>query len=454
MQMTNAGTNSLAAPSRPGRHGLGMFTYIWLGQLVSMTGSALTSFTLGVWVYQQTGSATEFTLIAFCAKLPGLLTLPLAGALADRWNRGRVMILCNVVSALCTLGVVALLASGRLRFWHIYVAVIIITTSDSFLAIAYTAATTLLVPKRHFGRASGMVQGAQATAQIAGPVLAGLLLTLMQVQQILLVDFGTYVLAVVPLLFIRVPGTEADAGGEAAAGSWWRRATYGWRYIRERKGLLGLLVYFAVVNLILGMAIVLFVPMLLNLTSAEIVGRVLSVNGLGLLVGSVVMFVWGGPKRGHVKVILLGGMAFSLMLVLAGVRPSLPLIACAGFGLFFLLPIINGSNQVIWQNKTAPEVQGRVFAVRRMIAVSTTPLAYLLAGPLADKVFEPFAASGSALSLSIGRVIGAGPGRGIGLMFVLAGVLMILLQLATYLQPRLRRLEESLPDVVTDEGGL
>jgi hypothetical protein len=129
-------------------------------------------------------------------------------------------------------------------------------------------------------------------------------------------------------------------------------------------------------------------------------------------------------------------------------RPSIPLIAIGTFGMFFVLPIVNGCSQAIWQTKTPVEVQGRVFAVRRMIGASTIPLAYLLSGPLADRVFEPLMASGH-FSSSVGQFIGVGHGRGIALMFIGAGLLTMLAQVGGYVYPRLRWLEAELPEATT-----
>jgi hypothetical protein len=208
--------------------------------------------------------------------------------------------------------------------------------------------------------------------------------------------------------------------------------------------LLALLIYFAAVNLIVSSVNVLLTPMILRFSTPQVLGTILSVTGLGFLCGSLVMGVWGGPKR-RVIGVLSFGMVFGFFSVLIGLRPSVPLIATGTFGMFFALPIVNGSSQAIWQSKTPLNVQGRVFAVRRLIAASTVPIAYLMAGPLADRVFEPLMAS-AALKRSVGRIIGVGSGRGIALMFIVAGVLTMLAQVFGYLHPRLRQIETELPD--------
>jgi hypothetical protein len=169
-----------------------------------------------------------------------------------------------------------------------------------------------------------------------------------------------------------------------------------------------------------------------------------------MLIGSVAVSAWGGPKQ-RVRGIVLGIAVAGGFVVMVGVRPSVPLIAAGGFLLLASTPVVNTASQVVWQLKVAPALQGRVFALRRMIAQAISPVAILMAGPLADRVFEPLMANDGALAGTIGRVIGTGPGRGIGLMVILSGVGIALVALAGWLHPRVRNLESELPDQIADE---
>ena len=423
------------------------FLVIWFGQLVSLAGSGLTGFALGVWVYRRTGSVTQFALISLFTALPGIVFSPLAGALVDRWDRRWAMILSDAGAGVCTLGVALLLWAGRLEVWHIYLAMALSSTFSAFQWPAYSAATTLLVPKEHLGRASGMVQLGEAVAQIASPSLAGVLMGIIQVQGVILIDFVTFIFAVLTLAFVRVPRPEVTAEGQAGKGNLLREAAYGWQYITARPGLLGLLLLFAAANFTSGIVQVLFTPLVLSFATTVVLGTLLSVGGLGFLSGSLLMSAWGGPK-----VRVMGIYFFELlqasMLFAAGFPPNVFILAVAVFGYFLGVPVVNGCSQAIWQSKTAPDVQGRVFAVRRMIAWSSLPLAYLLAGPLADRVFEPLLASDGALASSVGRIIGTGPGRGIGLLYILLGCVGLTATAVAYLYPRLRHVESELPDVV------
>jgi hypothetical protein len=243
-----------------------------------------------------------------------------------------------------------------------------------------------------------------------------------------------------------VPKPKRSQAGKEGQGSIWKEALFGWTYISARAGLLGLLLIFAVFNFVSGMIQPLIMPMLLDMTSPEMLGYLVSIVGVGMLLGTLVMSAWGGPRRrihGVLGFLMLSGFFGALL----GVSPLIPVIAVAGFGLMFTMPIINGSSQAIWQSKVDPDVQGRVFAVRRMIAWSMIPLAYIVAGPLADRVFIPLLLEGGALADSVGQVIGVGPGRGTGLMFIVTGLISIAVAALGYLNPHVRNVEDELPDV-------
>nr|RPI25105.1 MAG: MFS transporter [Chloroflexota bacterium] len=353
-------------------------------------------------------------------------------------------------AGLSTLAIALLLVTGRLEVWHIYLATAFNSAFSAFQWPAYSAATTLLVPKAQLGRASGMVQIGDAVSQLISPAIAGALLVNAGLESIVIIDFATFLFAILTLVLVRVPMPKASEEGQAGKGSLLKEAFFGWKYISARAGLMGLLMVFAAGNFFHSLVNTLLMPLLLNMTTADVLGYLVSFVGLGALAGTLVMSAWGGPKRrvhGVIGLMALEG----IFIVVIGLWTYLPLITAAGFCLVFLSPIVNGCSQAIWQSKVAPDVQGRVFSVRRMIAWSTMPLAYILAGPLNDKVFEPLMAVGGPLAGSIGRFMGVGPGRGTGLLFAIDGILITVLVLAIgYLNPRVRRLEEEIPDAVAD----
>jgi MFS family permease len=431
------------------------FLIIWLGQVISIIGSGLTGFALGVWIYQETGRATPFALTVLFSSLPRVLLSPIAGSLADRWNRRMIMILADTGSALVSLGAVFLVFTGRLEIWHVYLIAPLGSVFGAFQAPAYMASITMLVPKKNLARANGLVQTARAMETLVAPLLAGALLSAVGMRGVFAIDFITYFFAIGALLAVDIPqpklSDEERSGTEK--GVIWRDIHFGWRYLADRPGLLGLLFYFALVNFLMNFSAVLSGPLVLSFGTPATLGAIQTASGVGMLLGSVVMSAWGGPERhvnGVVGFIALAAVGGFLM----GVRSSAVLIG-AGFMLFlFCIPIASGSSQAIFQSKVAPEAQGRVFAARSMISQSIMPLSYLLAGPAADRVFEPLMASGGLLARTwVGRVLGVGPGRGIGLIYVLAALLLLTASAVVWSNPHIRNVEDELGDPAPDSKG-
>ncbi len=224
-----------------------------------------------------------------------------------------------------------------------------------------------------------------------------------------------------------------------------------WLALHRSPAWLGLLIFFVATNFTMGIVELLITPLVLSFASATTLGLVLSIAGCGMLVGTLVMSAWGGPKR-RVYGVLGFTLLQGLLLFLGGLRPNVPLVTAAAFVYLFSSPIIFGSSQAIWQSKVEPDVQGRVFAARAMIAWSALPFAYLSSGPLVDHVFEPLLVPGGPLAGSLGQLIGVGPGRGIGLLFIVLGILSVLATVGGYLYPRLRLVEDELPDAVGDDA--
>lgn len=425
------------------------FFIIWFGQFISQIGSGLSGFALGVWVYQQTGSATKFAVTVLLSMLPNIIVAPLAGALVDRWDRRMVMAVSDSAAAVATVILASLLFFGHLQLWHIYVCTVVISLGGTFHSLSYSAITTILTPKEQLGRANGLIQLSQSAAPILSPLFAGVLVMTVGIQGVLFIDFATFVVAMATLFVVRVPVPGKSIETDASKPSFLRQFTYGWIFIKARPGLRWLLTLFAMTNFAMAMVQVLIVPLILSFSSPGALGTVLSLSGGGLLAGSLIMSVWGGPKR-RIHGILSLWIAQGLLLILCSLYANLVLIAVMIFGCLLTAPIIQGCSQVIWQRKTPLDIQGRVFAVRRMIAFSCTPIAYLLAGPLVDKVFEPLLAEHGALAGSVGRIIGVGPGRGISFLFICLGVFIAITVTAGSLNPRLRNVDQELPDALPD----
>ncbi|WP_456275797.1 MFS transporter [Bacillus sp. AK128] len=427
------------------------FLVIWIGQLASVVGSGLTSFSLGVWVFQTTGSVTLFSLIIMSAVLPGIIAAPFAGYIVDKWKRKYVMIAADCLAGLSTLVIFILLSSGNLEAWHIFIAAAISSFSSAFQLPAYQSTIALLVPKKNLGRANGMVQMADSISMIIAPLAAGFLLGFIGLNGVILIDFISFLIAVSTLIFVKLPELTKDVKVEKAP--FIKEALMGWSYIRERPALIGMLFYFAFANFLLGYLNVLLQPLILTLGSEKALGVVISITGCGMLVGSVLISVWGGMKN-QIKQFLLFGFFSAIGVSITGLVPSIAVITVGMFITMILLPFGNTASQTIWQRKVHPNVQGRVFALRRMIALSLSPIAYITAGPVTEKVFNPLMVEGGLLATSIGGFIGVGEGRGIGLLFLTLGILWAALSIGCYLHPRIRNLEVEIPDAIDDEAGV
>ncbi|MBZ5494592.1 MAG: MFS transporter [Acidobacteriia bacterium] len=421
------------------------FLVIWFGQLISLVGSGMTSFAVGIWVYQRTGSITRFALISVSVMLPGIIISPLAGAMVDRVNRRTVMMLSDIGAGVSSLILAVLFFTGQLTIWEIYILVSVGSIAGAFRMPAYMALLSQMVPMKQIGRASGMMQLAPAAAQVLSPVLAASLLGPIKLQGIIAIDFATFLFAIGTLFLMSVPMLPAKGPKRPIL----KEAHDGWMYIMQRPGLVGLLLFFASINVTSSFAQMLFTPMILSFTSTAVLGTIMSIGGLGFLAGSVVMGTWGGPKR-RIHGLLGFSLFYGIGLILGGLQASALLITLSIFIVLFQLPIINGCSQAIWQMKVPLEMQGRVFSTRMMIAWSSTPLAFFLAGPLADHVFGPmFLDHGYMESVGLTSTIGVGPGRGAAFLLILSGILALLITVGCYFNRHLRNIEDELPDALS-----
>jgi len=414
----------------------------------SLLGTAMSNFALTIWAYEITGKATALALVGFFFITPMVVVSPLAGAIVDRSNRKLMMMLSDLAAGATTVFILLLYTTGNLQIWHLYISAAIAGTFQAFQWPAFSAAITMMLPKEQYARANGMMELAGSASGIFAPVLAGAMLGFIDLAGIMIIDIVTFVVAVGALLFVHIPQPETTAAGREGQGSLWKESAYGFQYIFKRPSLLGLQLVFLVLNLTSTLALAVFAPMILARTGNNelVFGSVQSLGAIGGVVGGVVMGIWGGPKR-RVHGVLTGMLLASLLgELLLGLGRSLYIWALASFFLQFFIPIINGSNQAIWQAKVAPDVQGRVFATRRLIAWLVMPLSWLAAGPLADLVFEPAMMPGGSLTNLFGRLVGTGPGAGMSLMFVIVGLLGMLVALGGYAFRSVRDAEDILPD--------
>jgi MFS family permease len=421
------------------------FVAIWLGQLLSLTGSAMTAFGLAVFVYRTTHSSTQYAIVVLMLYVPQILMTFVGGALADRYSRRTLMLVANVVATLVSAALVGVIAAGQLTVALVYVVTLLFGACSAVQYPALAATVPQLVPDRQLSRANGMVQMAGASSRLFAPVFASFLLSVTSLTVVVLIDLGTFVYAVATLAVVTIPQPSHARAAATGTRAVLANLSLGLKFIWSRPALVRLLAFFAVANVAAGFTMALLTPLVLRTGSTTNLGEVLSTEGLGVLAGSILMIAWGGPKR-RVHGILGAGLLFGVGITVIGLRPWIPLIAAGVLIYAVCLPIVNTCNSTLWQRKVPAEVLGRVMGTLRMVALSTIPASALAAGALSDGVFEPLLRRHGALAASVGRVLGTGPGRGIGLVFVLVGLVPVVAAAATYRSAHIRGLETRPPE--------
>lgn len=420
------------------------FLTIWLGQFISRIGTAMTRFALLIWVYEQTGSATNVALLGFAAFLPMVLVSPFAGVWIDRFDRRKILMLADAGAGVMTAVLLILVAAGQLQLWHLYLAEAVAGVFEAFQIPAYTAVTSTLLPQSHYSRANGLRSLADFGSQVLAPALGGLCLFWIGLSGVMVIDVVTVLLAVGALLIIRVPPVTDDTAA-APRSALRQELRVGFRIIWHYKGLATLVGITTIIHFFAALTWLSIMPaMILARTGNNelALASVQSAMGIGGVLGGILMSAWGGPRR-KIHGFLLGiAVSFLLGDIPLAVGRSLPIwIAAAGLGSFFI-PILSSSNDTIWQSIIPQAVQGRVFSVRTMLVNAFLPVGYLLGGILADRVMEPAMASGGSAASMFGWLVGTGPGAGMALMYVGTAVLAILVCLLAYLFPAVRHVEE------------
>lgn len=412
--------------------GFAAFTLVWAGQLLSVVGTVMTQFALTVWAYQVTGQATALALVGFFSFVPGVVFIPLAGVIVDRANRKAVMMISDISAVLVSATILIIYTSGGLQIWHLCAAGFVTGLFGAFQWPAYSAAISVMLPKTHYARASSMMAITEHGSNILAPILATALLAVIGISGIMALDLISYSFAIVSLLIVMIPQAPIDTS--KAPPPILKEISFGFRYILARRGLLGLQSVYFVGNFANQVALTLMPAMILARTSNnnDVLATVQTAIGVGGVVSALVIGVTGGPRRKAYGV-LIGWLFYSLGLFVFGLGNGQVWWIVLGFGASIFGPLIDSSNQTIWQSKVPPTLQGRVFSARAVIARVATPLAAIIAGPLADYVFEPMLA-------------GQGKGAGMSLMITLAATLGMSAALVGLTLPVIRQVELTIPD--------
>lgn len=428
--------------------GMSGFMLVWAGQFFSRVASFMTSFALAIWAFDQTHMATTLTTISFLAWGSTIIASPFAGALVDRWNRKLTMIISDAGAVLSTLALLILYLTGNLQIWHLWVVAVIVGVGDAFQWPAFSAAISTMLKKEDYGRAYGLNGMAESASVIIAPPLAAAALAVISLDTIMLIDFATFVLAIGAVLIVTIPEAQVSTEGKAArSGKFRDELTFGFRYIFSRPTLLGLQLIILSYNMLnnLGGGR-LTDPMVLARTGGDTValGVVQMAFGLGGVVSGAALGAWGAFKN-RPSGLFLGIFGQCTGYALIGIGRGPVVWALGAFLSMFSVSVALASSQAFWQSKVPPDIQGKVFATRKMIAQMAGPLSVLAAGPLADRVFEPAMASG-AFANSLAWLVGTGPGAGMGLQLAIFGMGGALAGLCGFLFKATRDAERLLPD--------
>ena len=357
--------------SRPPLQGMSAFYFITFGQLISLLGSGISSFGISVWVLRETGSTLAYSGVLVFILLPIALGSFIAGPLVDRWDRRRILIITDSVSAGVTVLLALLYTTIGLQLWHIYVALFVSGIALAFQFPAQQAIIPLLVPKEQLGRAAGVSQLPGSVSEIAAPVMAGILLTAVGLGGVLLIDFVTFLVGITTVLLVRIPPPQAAP--EKTGTSFREEFLAGFRFLWDKRPFRYLTGFITLTVGILGAYQALYPPLILALGNETTLGIANTIIGVSALVGTTLLSIIVIRRR--MRAIYLAGLVMGVSGLIAGWQPNLfiaiPALAI-GFG---VLPILIGLNRVLYQVKAPAEILGRVFAFRlavRVIASKST----------------------------------------------------------------------------------
>ena len=408
------------------------FFTIWSGQAFSIFGSQLVHFALIWWLTVQTGSGTVLAMATIVGILPQIILGPVAGALVDRGNRRVIMMLADGLVAGATAVLAVLFIFDAIQTWQVYLVLFVRAVAGSFHWPAMAASTSLMVPKEHLSRVQGANQTLNGGLSIVTAPLAALLLDRFPMQVILGIDIATALLAILPLFFIKIPQPpriSSAADKLAVKPSVWADMRAGFRYVGKWPGLLLILIMASLINLVLTPAFTLL-PLLIKGEfggGAMQLAWVESAGGIGIILGGLLLGIWGGFKR-RILTTLVGLVGLGIGTLMIGFTPASAflLVVAAMFLVGFMQPITNGPLLAVLQAVVAPEMQGRVFTLVGSLAAAMSPLGLVIAGPLSDAV-------------------------GVRAWFIAGGILTGCMGIAGFMMPAILHIEDRPAPLLDDE---
>ena len=403
-------------------------TYImlWSTQSISALGSGMTSYALVLWLYINSGSALKTALLSVCSYTPYVAMSIFAGALSDKWNKKKTMLICDLIAALSTATVLVLIKTENLQVWHLYLINALNGLMNTVQQPAGEVAATLLIPKEYYQKTSGIRSFSQSLNSILTPVIATAVFSFAGIETVIIADLTTFVIAFITLwIFIRIPeNSENEKNSESLLKS----AHSGLVWLKNKPLILILILFLSCINLVASTYDAALPAMILSKNNGgeTILGAVNTCVGIAALAGSIITTLIPAPKN-RVKAIcasLLISMSTENFLLAFG---NTPVIWCIGAVLGWLnIPFMNANMDVIFRTEIPSDMQGRVYACRNTLQFFTIPVGFLLGGSLVDNVFEPLMSCQSDDSL-LSILFGTEKGSGAAMMFFVIGIIGVLI---------------------------
>lgn len=450
--MSTIVTGVAAETAPPPEKIAGAFYLIWIGQFVSMMGTHLTGFALGVWLFQRTGSMLDFAELTLTSTLPALLLMPFGGSIADRWDRRKILMACEAAALLATSVMAWLFWTGRFEVWQLMVLQALLSLSLAFQAPAAYSAITTLVPKSQFAKAGGMFQAAAALAQFGAPLAAASILGVIGIGGIVTLDALSFLVALLALAAARFPAHAAvhsSAGADGAPPKPKRDAfkdiEWAFNFLAERPSMAALYGYTVLGSFLSGMVVVLIAPMVLAFHSEQVLAWVSTSGAVGVFASGLLLMTWGGPKKFTPLLLLLNAVQ-GAAIALAGYLNSVPVLCACAFLAMLCSATLAGYMTTVWRRKLPRERQGAFSGLQQAVALSLVPLSAVIGGTLGHYVFEPALLPGGFWADAVGGWFGTGKGRGSGFLFVVIGAASFLAALLSLCHRALYRFEHDVPD--------
>ena len=419
------------------------FYKLWLGELISNIGSGMTAFALSVYVYEKTGSVSYISLITLLSFMPSIILSPIGGLLADRYDRRLLMIIGDLFSGLGLIYILWNIQAGEKSIVPIFVGITFSSIFTSLLEPSYRATLTDILEEENYAKASGLIQAAGSAKYLISPVIAGMILSVVDIRVILLLDILTFITTCLMIFLVRKSMNSETQNYKKDS---FKGLLEGLFIIKENKGVYSLVIIMFFVCFFMGFIQILIRPMILALSSVKTAGMMESLCAVGLLIGSLWIGI-AGIKKNYSKILAVACFFCGIFMSMTGVNENLAIIGISTFLFFSTLPFMNSCADVLVRVSVPNELQGRVWGLISLITQMGTVVAYIISGVMADYVFEPMFNKNGILVENIGIIIGTGKGRGIGFMLILSGIGMLIMAIVIWKNREIREVSEKCVDL-------